>query len=507
MICPVCGKEYEVTNNDKLKFPPTACSYECRTVLRTQTSLKKYGCIAPGNNPEARKKASETMMKNLGVPYAMMSQEVQHKSKETLVKKYGVDNVGKNSEIRERRMQTERRNHGGLLAFNTPESYAHRKETVLQRYGQEVFNVPEIREKIRKTMLDQYGAEHMMQVPELKAKQQESVFQHYGVKSAFSSPEVRKKSEKTMMERYGVANPAYSEELMKKAEQTMMERYGRCTRISKVNMRFQKFLEDNRIQAQSEHFLYGKWYDFCLEDQKVFIEINPTYTHNIIGNHWGAGVPLEYHLAKTNLAKENGYKCIHVWDWDDWNKILYMIMPRYRIFARNCKVFKIYSDVAKEFLIENDIEGPGDNNLICFGLVYQDTLVQIITFGKPKDKRYSVELSKLCSKANYEIIGGASRLFKYALDYIEPRNIVAYNDLSKFSGNIYEILGMQLVKHTSPQEIWSKGDKKISREFLHKKGFNTIFNREGYIESNDRAMIENFWLPIYDCGQAVYEFR
>lgn len=506
MKCPVCNKEYEVTNNDKLKFPPTACSYACRTILRTKTSLKRYGCTAPGNNPEARKKASDTMMKNLGVPYAMMSEEVHEKSKQILLEKYGVDNVGKNKEIRERRMKKERENHGGRLAFNTPESYAHRKETVLQRYGQEVFSIPEIREKIKKTMLEKYGAEYMMQVPEFKAKQQESIFQHYGVRSAFASPEIQKKVEQTMLERYGVTNPAYSEELMKKAEQTMLERYGKCARISKLNLKFKEFLEENNIHAESEHFILGKWFDFCIPDQQILIEINPTYTHNILGNHWGAGVTRDYHIAKTNLAREHGFRCIHIWDWDNWDSILDLIQPHIKIPARKCKVFKLYTNIAESFLEKNSIYDVGYNNLVCFGIVYEDQLIQVMTFGRPKDKNYTVEISNICSKKGITVVGGVSRLFRAALQYIEPNSVIVYNDTSKFTGNIYGILGMNHVRHDPPKEIWSKGTEKISAEVLHKKGFNSLFHVNKEIESNDKAMIESYWLPIYDCGYDVYEY-
>lgn len=100
MDCPVCGKRYRVTNNESLKRPPVACSYECRVVRTRQTSLDKYGVVAPGNNSEARKKAQKTMQDKYGCNYAMQSAELREKSKQTLIDKYGVDNIQKNTEIR-----------------------------------------------------------------------------------------------------------------------------------------------------------------------------------------------------------------------------------------------------------------------------------------------------------------------------------------------------------------------------------------------------------------------
>lgn len=509
MVCPVCGKKYLVTNNDKLKFPPTACSYPCRTILRTRTSIEKYGCTAPGNNPEARKKASETMMKNLGVPYAMMSSEIREKSKETLLKKYGVDNVGKNKEIREKRMQTERANHNGMLAFNTPQSYEKRKETVLTKYGCEVWSHPEVRKKIRETMVERYGHEHLMQVEELKAKQQATMLERYGVKYAFASPEIKEKIKKTMLERYGVENASYSEELCRKADQTTLERYGVHRRTSKTNQQFHTMLESNEICSEEEHFLQGKWFDFCIEELKIFIEVNPTYTHNFIGNHWGDGVPVDYHLNRTKLAKEFGYRCIHVWQWDDWNKIIALVVPRNHIYARKCKILKLYPSTANKFLQENDIHGSRKSQVICFGLVYEDELVQVMTFGRPRyDKKYDVELLRLCTKQRLQVVGGASKLFKFAMEYIDPDSVISYCDISKFSGDVYEKLGMNLIRTTPPQEIWSKGKEYVTANLLRQRGYDQLFKTDyGKGVSNEQLMLDNGWLPVFDCGQQVWEYK
>lgn len=131
--CPICGKSY-VVRRDSLDKPPVCCSYKCRSIMCRRTSLEKYGCLAPGNNPEARKKASETMMKKLGVPYAQMNKDVRDKSKNTLVNKYGVDNIAKNPEYKMKAVHTSIEKYG-KLAFNLPESYEKQHKTIMERYG------------------------------------------------------------------------------------------------------------------------------------------------------------------------------------------------------------------------------------------------------------------------------------------------------------------------------------------------------------------------------------
>lgn len=132
-----------------------------------------------------------------------------------------------------------------------------------------------------------------------------------------------------------------------------------------------------------------------------------------------------------------------------------------------------------------------------------------MTFGKPRyDKKYSVELLRLCTKSGFNVVGGASKLFSYATSEYGLSNIISYCDLSKFSGDVYSKIGMTLVRITPPQEIWSKGDEKITANLLRSRGYDQIFKTNyGKGTSNDQLMLDNGWLPVYDCGQAVYEFK
>lgn len=132
--CPECGRSYKL-NRSAYGLPTPCCSYACRAKKTAKTSIDKYGCRAPGNNPEARKKASETMMKTLGVPYAMMSKEVREKSEITMIERYGVDNVAKNPEYKMKAVNTALNRYEGRLPFNSPESYAKQHRTIFDRYG------------------------------------------------------------------------------------------------------------------------------------------------------------------------------------------------------------------------------------------------------------------------------------------------------------------------------------------------------------------------------------
>jgi len=131
MNCPVCGKQYLVTSNENLKKPPVACSYACRAKRTRETSLQRYGVVAPGNNVEARKKAKATMVERYGGATTYQSEELSAKVKRTMVERYGVDNANKNSDIDSKRSSAQALNRAEIIHSNFPvrfEGCANTKE-------------------------------------------------------------------------------------------------------------------------------------------------------------------------------------------------------------------------------------------------------------------------------------------------------------------------------------------------------------------------------------------
>ena len=245
-------------------------------------------------------------------------------------------------------------------------------------------------------------------------------------------------------------------------------------------------------------------------DTNILIELDSTYTHNSIGNRWNSYVVSpEYHLEKSLTAKEHGYRCIHVFDWDDWSKLVNMLVSRQSIYARKCKIYKLKKSVGDTFLSKYHLQGTCRGQLAYFGLIYNDKLYQIMTFGKSRyDKKYSVELLRLCTKPGYTVIGGASKLFNYAIKMFELDNIISYCDIAKFNGDVYNNIGMKYVKNSPPQIVWSKDDKKITSNLLRQRGYDHLFKTNyGKNTNNEVLMFNNGWLPVYDCGQAVYEYK
>lgn len=417
-VCPVCGKSVLVTNNDKLKFPPTACSYECRKVRMRETSLKRYGVSAPGNSKEAREKAKKTMIKKFGVPYAQMSSEIREKSKESLIKKYGVDNAGKSPEIIEKRMKTNIEKYGDVLPFNRPEAYA----------------------KLRKHLLEKYG-----------------------VSTGFLTDKAIK---------------------------------SRIQNISKINVDFMEYLKSYGLECELEFPLHGKAYDIRLLNTNILIEIDPSYTHSPESRFANtARYDKNYQLNKTLHAEKYGYQCIHIFDWDRRFKLINLFKHDNIIYGRKCKIQKISKILANKFLANNDIVGVDNNSCINYGLFYDYDLIQVISFDyiDAMDQKY--ELSRLCTKFNHVVVGGSSKLFNFALDNNEIKDIISTCDRSKFTGEVYKYLNMDLISTKNPNKFWSKGAKYMTEK-------DRILNNV-----DESYLLKNYWLPMYDCGETLYEYK
>ena len=290
---------------------------------------------------------------------------------------------------------------------------------------------------------------------------------------------------------------------------------GRCynSKASGPNTRFQKALERHGITTATREFcLDHKTFDFKIDD--ILVEINPTFTHNStffpLGNK--RCLDKNYHKNKTNIAESYGYRCIHIFDWDDEEKIINSILnkPKITIYARNCEVREVAKQEAIDFIFKHHIQNYAKDS-IRLGLYHDNELVSIMTFGKPRyNKNYEYEIIRYCSAVN--IIGGADKLFKHFVSQFKPKSVISYCDISKFTGRVYENLGFKLLRKPSPSKHWYNVRTKehYTDALVRQQGFSRLINRkeaaeDNLVGANNRdLMINAGFVEVYDCGQATY---
>lgn len=141
-----------------------------------------------------------------------------NKGKETRLLKYGDENFNN----REKFLDTMDSLYGGctlsspmlsqkvaktkLERYDDPHfnNMAKNKQTCLQKYGYDnVFKVPEIKEKINSTNLEKYGTIHVTQNEEIMNRVKQTNLNNYGVEWSFQSENNKSKSKATWMLNYG----------------------------------------------------------------------------------------------------------------------------------------------------------------------------------------------------------------------------------------------------------------------------------------------------------------
>lgn len=403
----------------------------------------------------------------------------------------------------------------------------NRASNLQKKYGvNNVSQIFDVKQKKKQSSIKKYGVDNISKSDEIKEKKRDAFKNHYGFDHYFQTEDFKKHCRQFYQEKYGVDSYSKTPEAMEKIRKTNLIKYGvdfACLRKearsmgsnnSCANRDFENRLLKENISYEREFVLNNKSYDFKIGN--ILVEVNPTATHNVSWSPFGknhiAKITPKYHQEKTQLAINNGYRCVHVWDWDNIDSIINMLKERSVIYARKCDVREIDSSTARQFLNMNHIQKYSRDD-VRLGLYYNDELVSVMTFGKPRyNKKYQWEIIRYCS--TYNILGGSMKLFKYFLEEFHPNNVVSYCDLSKFTGDTYIKLGFKLTqKNIRPSVHWYniKTKQHFTDNLLRQQGFSHLVNHKEAkndklltSSNNEKLMLDAGFVKVYDAGQATY---
>jgi len=167
--------------------------------------------------------------------------------------------------------------------------------------------------------------------------------------------------------------------------------------------------------------------------------------------------------------------------------------------------------LVREFLENNHLQGFVGSK-IKLGLFFENELINLMTFGKRRvamGKKSSNEgefkLLRFCNKLNTNVLGGASKLFKYFKENYIPKEITTYADRSHSNGELYEQLGFKFIGKTTPNYYYIIDGIKHHRfnfrkDKLVKEGFNSN-------KTKHEIMINRNIFRIYDSGNLKFNFK
>lgn len=510
-FCVICNKICKCKSD--YSFHDT-CSKECATKIRAEKNSLHYQNKTEEEKQSIKEKRKATNLARYGVDTNLQTQEV----KQNRTNKYGSNTPFSDPDVRQKILENNKLKHNGLgNSFQWKETIEKCKKTKLERYGDAEYRN---RDKIERTCLEKYGSKTYMGTEEFRKQSEATCLEKYGVTHFMKAPEVVEKLKERNRAKYNTDWYMQTEEFKTKTKQWCLNTYGveyNCMRKdlrakskarSKINEMWKELLDN----VQDEEFSIGR-YSYDLKKDNVLIEINPTITHNSVFSIFKTDEPKDpkYHLNKSKVAEEAGYRCIHVWDWDDPSKIKMLIQDKTTLYARKCIIKEISKEECDTFLNTYHIQNTCKGQTVRLGLYYKDILVEVITFGKPRyTKKYQWELLRLCTKAGFAIVGGANRLFKYFIQQYNPKDILSYCDKSKFVGKIYTDLGFTLKGISAPAKHWYniKESKHFTDNLVRQFGVDKLLDTSfGKGTSNEKILLDHDYLIVYDCGQASYAWQ
>lgn len=228
----------------------------------------------------------------------------------------------------------------------------------------------------------------------------------------------------------------------------------------------------------------------------------------------------KYHWNKYQYFHAKGIKIMTIFEseWKDThkNKILQsMIRSRLnhssikKIGARQCEIKEISKKDAGNFHYSNHISGATTSSY-DIGLYYDYELVSVLSFLKSRfNKKYEYEISRFCSKLNYNVSGGFSRLFSYFVKTYNPSSILTYADLRFGNGQVYAKNGLNFMGTTPPNYYYY--DKSLgyleNRMKFQKNKLQILFPKEYDSKKTEyEIMSDAGYYCIYDCGNNRYEW-
>lgn len=541
-VCKVCGKEFGsmtgLASYIKITHPELTpqeyydkflkqegegyckrCGKETKFISTMTGYLDFYSSRCSANTESVIEKRIATNLEKYGVKHAAQSKEIQEKTIQTNLNKYGVECVLSHPDIIEKVNQTMTEKYGVTSYAKTSEFVEKVRKTSLEIYGTEHPTQAEsVKEKFRESSRAIYGVDHPMQAEENREKLRDAMFNRIETLSGEDYVNVS-----TLCREYGYGwyqsldipriNKSELTLVSKEYIPKIIEYNSRDRVVSNVEREVSDFvgsIYNGEVIRNDREVIFPKELDVYVPEKNLAIECNGIYWHST-----NTGTPRSYHLVKTIECEKKGVRLIHITDWEWTNKkeILKSIISsslgiyKERIYARKCEVKEIDSKTSRLFLEENHLQGP-INSSVRLGLFYKDELVQMVTAGKSRFKQGEVELHRMATKKNTQVVGGFSKLVKYLTEKHNVTELVSFIDRGKFNGRGYEALGFEKISESPPNYHYYFRDIRLTRNQTQKHKLSKLLGEDNFDESKTEIenMINNGWLQVYDSGNIKVKY-
>ena len=307
-VCTVCGSTFEYSCRPTERR--LTCSSKCQVVERDNTHERNTGYRNPASDPITRKKISE----------AHHSEATILKTESTMLGRYNVTNLFRSKEFQDRQAVLQR----------DPDFQSHRYDSYSAKTG---FAHPMCDPKVKERQAETRKAHGTYTQPasffekvntdptrctsflEFKRDPRSYILSHYDHKPSVFE----------LANDLGVTDtPIY--DILYSYDCKHLVHHKFSSKEAELYDKLLKSDPDLIMIRNDRNIIHPYEIDILIPAMKVGIELNPTYTHNVVGNHWGSGIDKYYHQYKSKLAEAHVFKCIHVFDWMDTDEVVKWIL-------------------------------------------------------------------------------------------------------------------------------------------------------------------------------------
>lgn len=261
------------------------------------------------------------------------------------------------------------------------------------------------------------------------------------------------------------------------------------------------------IVTSCRYIIPGYELDIYIPEKKIAIEFNGSYWHSEIYKD------KLYHQNKTIECAKRGIRLIHIFEYEynsNKEKILAFLKNTIDsnkntvVYARNTEIKEVSNNEAVEFCEKYHL-GNGVNSSIRLGLYYNNELVQLMMLGKPRfNNEYEYEVHRLVTKYGFNVAYGMEKLFKNFLRMYNPKSVLTYVDISKFTGNSYLKIGFTVCDElniSQPNYVWVEPySNDILTRYQAQKHRLIERGLGDASESESTIMHNNGYYRVYDSG-------
>lgn len=512
------------------------------------TTMNRFGVDNAAKDPLVKAKMAETNMIRYGGIAPASSSEVNAKMQATMMENHGVAFPGQSPEIMDKVRQTNMARYGSTHTMDLA-----RDAFKVQNDGLNPFQVPYVKELIKKTLIANLGVDHPLKSKEIRETMILNSLDRWGSEWPIGSDEIRQKVSATVEARYhrkSHMQKHFSDEVYallndkelftETIKKTSLRDFARLHDLgydtvrkycAKYGIELEKSSYETAIKEELRSWglnvKSGDWkiikpkeLDIVLYDHFLAIEFGGLYWHSqkVVDGEIVKG--RYYHLEKMKLANAAGYRLITVFE-DEWVNKAPIVLSRIRnilglsekgVGARKITIEPIDHLTADNFLYDYHIQGGGAPASIRYGGFYDGQLVAVMTFCKARSLvghgGSHMELLRFCTDGkSYPGIG--SKMLKRFIRDHNPEGIYTFADRRWSEGNFYERLGFEASVYGNPN-YWYVDPKAslIKREHRYRFQKHKLIAQYGdavgtmtEVEFMTKHLKYN---RIWDCGQILY---